>query len=91
MPDEPITDEPITSEEAISEPPKPVESEINKFRLEKIDAENVKKTDTREEVSVVNIPALQFQKVILEKTISDSQEQLDQINEVLVEWEKLPK
>ena len=43
------------------------------FRLEKIDAENVKKTDTREEVSVVNIPALQFQKTILEKTISDSQ------------------
>lgn len=61
------------------------------FQLEKIDAENVKKTDTREEVSVVNIPALQFQKTILEKTISDSQEQLDQINEVLVEWEKLPK
>ena len=68
-----------------------MESETKKFRLEKIDAENVKKTDTREEVSVVNIPALQFQKVVLEKTINDSQEQLDQINEVLVEWEKLPK
>ena len=86
-----MPDEPITNEEEVAETPKAVESEMKKFRLEKIDAENVKKTDTREEVSVVNIPALQFQKVILEKTISDSQEQLDQINEVLVEWEKLPK
>lgn len=86
MPDEPITNEP-----EVTETPKPVESEMKKFRLEKIDAENVKKTDTREEVSVVNIPSLQFQKTILEKTISDSQEQLDQINEVLVEYEKLPK
>ena len=86
-----MPDEPITNEEEVTETPKPVESETKKFRLEKIDAENVKKTDTREEVSIVNIPALQFQKVVLEKTINDSQEQLDQINEVLVEWEKLPK
>ena len=86
-----MPDEPITNEAEVSETPKPVESETKKFRLEKIDAENVKKTDTREEVSVVNIPSLQFQKTILEKTISDSQEQLDQINEVLVEYEKLPK
>ena len=86
-----MPDEPITNEAEVSETPKPVESETKKFRLEKIDAENVKKTDTREEVSIVNIPALQFQKVVLEKTINDSQEQLDQINEVLVEWEKLPK
>ncbi|HCC13780.1 MAG: hypothetical protein UV82_C0007G0019 [Candidatus Magasanikbacteria bacterium GW2011_GWD2_43_18] len=86
-----MPDEPITNEAEVSETPKPVESETKKFRLEKIDAENVKKTDTREEVSIVNIPALQFQKVVLEKTINDSQEQLDQINEVLVEWEKLQK
>ena len=68
-----MPDEPITNEAEVSETPKPVESEMKKFRLEKIDAENVKKTDTREEVSVVNIPALQFQKTILEKTILSQQ------------------
>lgn len=63
---------------------------MSKFTLEKIDGENVKKIDTHESVSVVNIPALQKQKEDLEKQIATMQQQLVQINEVLDEYKKLP-
>lgn len=63
---------------------------MGKFTLEKIDDENVKKIDTHESVSVVNIPALQKQKEDLEKQIATMQQQLVQINEVLDEYKKLP-
>ena len=61
-----------------------------KFTLEKIDAENAKKIDTHESISIVNIPALQKQKEELEKQIAVMQQQLVQINEVLDEYKKLP-
>ena len=64
---------------------------MSKFTLEKIDAENVKKIDTHESVSIVNIPALQKQKDDLEKQIVVMQQQLVQINEVLDEYKKLPQ
>jgi len=85
MPDEITTSEsaPITEVTADKKSPK--------FTLEKIDNDNVKKMDTREEVSVVNIPALRVQKAELEKTIGNAQTQLNQIDEVLAEYEKLPK
>jgi hypothetical protein len=41
-----------------------------KFTLEKIDQENVKKVDIREDVSTVNIPALEAQKKELEQQIN---------------------
>lgn len=63
---------------------------MSKFTLEKIDAENVKKIDMHESVSIVNIPALQKQKDDLEKQIAVMQQQLVQINEVLDEYKKLP-
>ncbi|MFA5169864.1 MAG: hypothetical protein WC420_04005 [Candidatus Paceibacterota bacterium] len=64
---------------------------MSKFTLEKIDDENVKKIDTHESVSVVNIPALQKQKKEMEKQIATMQQQLVQINEVLDEYKKLPQ
>lgn len=64
---------------------------MSKFTLEKIDAENVKKIDMHESVSIVNIPALQKQKDDLEKQIAVMQQQLVQINEVLDEYKKLPQ
>jgi Tfp pilus assembly protein PilO len=64
---------------------------MSKFTLEKIDDENVKKIDTHESVSVVNIPALQKQKEEMEKQIATTQQQLVQINEVLDEYKKLPQ
>jgi Tfp pilus assembly protein PilO len=64
---------------------------MSKFTLEKIDDENVKKIDTHESVSVVNIPALQKQKEEMEKQIATMQQQLVQINEVLDEYKKLPQ
>ena len=60
------------------------------FILEKIDAENVKKTDSRPDVTVLNIPALQKEKTEVEAMIAKLQTQLDQINEVLTEYAKLP-
>ena len=64
---------------------------MSKFTLEKIDAENVKKIDTHESVSIVNIPALQKQKDDLEKQIAVMQQPLVQITEVLDEYKKLPQ
>lgn len=61
-----------------------------KFTLEKIDAENVKKIDSRPDVTVINIPALQKEKTEVEAMIAKLQTQLDQINEVLTEYAKLP-
>lgn len=60
------------------------------FTLEKVDAENVKKKDVRENISMINIPALRKQKEELEKQIATMQKQLEQIDEVLVEYDKLP-
>lgn len=60
-----------------------------KFTLEKIDADNVKKTDSRPDVTVINIPNLQKQKTEIEEMIGKFQSQLDQINEVLFEFAKL--
>ena len=64
---------------------------MTKYTLEKIDKEKVKKTDIREDVSTVNIPALEQQRKELEQQITTMQKQLDQINEVLAEYEKLPQ
>ncbi len=61
-----------------------------KFTLEKVDAENVKKVDSRPDVTIINIPNLQKQKEEVEDMIGKLQTQLDQINEVLFEYAKLP-
>ncbi len=64
--------------------------EENKIVLERIDAETVKKTETRIDVAIVNIPGLQKQKAELETQIATMQKQLVQIDEVLNEYAKLP-
>lgn len=64
--------------------------EENKIVLERIDEQTVKKTETRIDVAVVNIPGLQKQKAELETQIDTMQKQLIQINEVLDEYAKLP-
>ncbi len=61
-----------------------------KFTLEKIDTENVRKTDSLPDITIINIPALQKEKSDTEVLIAKLQTQLDQINEVLVEYAKLP-
>lgn len=66
------------------------ETPVSKFTLEKIDEENVKKTDQRSEVTVLNIPALQKEKADIEDMLSKFKTQLDQINEVLDEFKNLP-
>ena len=90
MPDETTKPIDISSPADVSVPiatidPKPE----SKFTLEKIDEDNVKKTDQRSEVSVVNIPALQKEKADIEAMMAKFKTQLDQINEVLDELKNL--
>ena len=66
------------------------EKPVSKFTLEKIDEDNVKKTDQRSEVTVLNIPALQKEKGDIEAMLAKFKTQLDQINEVLDEFKNLP-
>ncbi len=61
-----------------------------KFTLEKIDEDNVKKTDQRADVSVLNITALHKEKADIEAMMAKFKTQLDQINEVLDEFKNLP-
>ncbi len=68
---------------------KPVEEPAIKFTLEKIDDENVRKITSHPDVSILNIPSMQKAKDDLESTIGQLQGQLDQINEVLFEYEKI--
>ena len=56
---------------------------MGKFTLEKIDQENVKKVDVREDISTVNIPALEKQKVDPEHQLSEIQKKIDKINKHL--------
>lgn len=73
-----------------SEPAPDSENKEAKFKLEKIDADNVKKIDSWPDVTVINIPAIQKEKGEIEAAIGRLQTQLDQINEVLAEYAKLP-
>jgi hypothetical protein len=91
MPDEiPVIKEPTSPTEPsvpVATPPVIPES---KFTLERIDENNVRKITEHPDVSIVNIPSLTQSKDDLEKTIIELKEQLDQINEVLNEYKKLP-
>lgn len=60
------------------------------FRLEKIDQDNFKKMNTREEVTVLNVKELQKQKAELEKEVTRLTSELTKINEILTEYNKLP-
>lgn len=95
MPDETTTPNTVDATPAPDEPkPEPVvtppPTEIKpKFTLEKIDDDNVKKTDQRADVSVLNIPALHKEKSDIETMMAKFKTQLDQINEVLDEFKNL--
>jgi hypothetical protein len=75
---------------AIAATPVPAVKQDGKFKLERIDADNVRKIDSRTDTSVIHIPALEKHKADLEEEMSKLQVQLDQINEVLGEYKKLP-
>lgn len=95
MPDETTTPNTVDATPAAEEPkPQPVDTpppiEVKpKFTLERIDADNVKKIDSRPDVTVINIPALQTERESIEATMAKFKTQLDQINEVLDEYKNL--
>lgn len=61
----------------------------DKFILEKIDKDNFKKIDTRQEVSVLNIQILQKERTHLEQEVTQLNKQLTEINQILDEYNKL--
>ena len=73
----------------VAAPPVPEVKQNDKFKLERIDADNVRKIDSRTDTSVIHIPALEKHKADLEEEMGKLQAQLDQINEVLGEYKKL--
>lgn len=74
---------------AIAAPPVPEVKPVDKFKLERIDADNVRKIDSRTDTTVIHVPALEKHKADLEEEMGKLQVQLDQINEVLGEYKKL--
>jgi hypothetical protein len=70
--------------------PAPDKQQDGKFKLERIDADNVRKIDSRTDTTVIHVPALEKHKADLEEEMGKMQVQLDQINEVLGEYKKLP-
>jgi len=60
------------------------------FTIEKIDQENFKKIDTRQEVTILNIKALQEEKTKLENEVAKLNQHLAEINQILDEYNKLP-
>jgi len=63
---------------------------IQSFTIEKIDQENFKKIDTRQEVTVLNINKLKDEKTRLENEVAELNKQLAEINAILDEYNKLP-
>jgi uncharacterized protein involved in exopolysaccharide biosynthesis len=60
------------------------------FTIEKIDAENFKKIDTRQEITILNIKTLEKQKTELESEVARLNNELSEINAILDEYQKLP-
>lgn len=92
MPEETTpTESTVPAESVSSTTPdtKPVPEAEVKFTLEKIDDENVRKITSHPDVAIINIPSMTKAKDDLESTIAQLQGQLDQINEVLIEYEKI--
>jgi len=61
-----------------------------KYKLEKIDQDTFKKIDTMEEVTVLNVKELEKQKAVLEIEVSRLTSELAKVNEILIEYNKLP-
>lgn len=83
MPEENTTSESVTPTESTSD------SKTVSFKLEKVDAENVRKIDSHPDVTVIHIPSLQKEKTEIEGMIEKLKSQLAQIDEVLSEYAKL--
>lgn len=63
---------------------------VKNFTIEKIDAENFKKIDTRQEITILNIKTLEKQKTELESEVARLNKELSEINAILDEYQKLP-
>ena len=61
-----------------------------KFTIEKIDENTARKIDTMESISIINIEGLRKQKTELEQEVARLIKELDQTNEIISEFEKLP-
>ena len=60
------------------------------YTLQKIDAENFKLIESKQDVTVLNIKELQKQKTELEKEVTRINSELARVNTILAEYAKLP-
>ncbi len=63
---------------------------ISTFTIEKIDQENFKKINTRQEVTILNVKKLEEEKTRLENEVAKLNQQLTEISSILDEYNKLP-
>lgn len=60
------------------------------YTLEKIDTENFKLVESKQDITVLNINKLKEQKMQLEKEVTRINNELARINTILSEYAKLP-
>lgn len=60
------------------------------YTLEKIDTENFKLVESKQDITVLNINKLKEQKTQLEKEVTRINNELARINTILSEYAKLP-
>ena len=60
------------------------------YTIEKIDTENFKMIESKQDVTILNINALKKQKTELEKEVVRINNELAKINGILAEYAKLP-
>lgn len=82
MPDE------TTTPESVSTPEVTAETKELKFTIEKIDENTARKIDKSETVSIINIDILRNHREELEGEIALKQHALDEINEIIAEFDK---
>lgn len=60
------------------------------YTLEKIDTENFKLVESKQDITVLNINKLKEQKAQLEKEVTRINNELARVNTILSEYAKLP-
>lgn len=60
------------------------------YTLEKIDTENFKLVESKQDITVLNINKLKEQKTQLEKEVTRINNELARVNTILSEYAKLP-
>ncbi len=61
-----------------------------KFKIERLDEKTARKTDKTQSVTILNMDFLRTQKAELEEEVQIKQKLLTEVDEIIVEFDKLP-